>query len=106
MRLRTLPVKAPNELFEVRMANMDGARGGIWREPAVTFPIWEQIRYRQQAFSGLFAWGTDPVNLAPGGEVRRARMLYVSGDFYNTLGVSAARGRLFTSNDDQRGCAK
>ena len=106
VRLRTLPVKAPNELFEVRMANMDGARGGIWREPAVTFPIWEQIRYRQQAFSGLFAWGTDPVNLAPGGEVRRARMLYVSGDFYNTLGVSAARGRLFTSNDDQRGCAK
>jgi hypothetical protein len=105
VRLRTLPVRAPQELVELRMANMDGARGGIWREPSVTFPIWEQIRDRQQAFSGIFAWGTDQANLAPGGEVRRARMLYVSGDFYNTLGVNAARGRVFTTTDDQHGCA-
>ena len=105
VRMRTLPVKAPQELFELRMANMEGARGGIWREPAVTFPIWEQIRDRQQAFSGVFAWGTDTVNLAPGGEVRRARMLYVSGDFFSTLGVNASRGRVFTTTDDQRGCA-
>jgi predicted permease len=104
VRLRMLPVKAPQELVELRMANMDGARGGIWREPAVTFPIWEQIRDRQQAFTGIFAWGTDPVNLAPGGEVRRARALYVSGDFYSTLGVNAARGRVFTPADDQQGC--
>ena len=104
VRLRTLPVKAPHELYELRMANMDGARGGIWREPAVTFPIWEQVRDRQQAFAGIFAWGTDSANLAPGGEVRRARMLYVSGDFYNTLGVNAAHGRVFTATDDQRGC--
>ena len=104
VRLRTLPVRAPEELVELRMASMEGARGGIWREPAVTFPIWEQIRDRQQAFSGIFAWGTDNANLAPGGEVRRARMLYVSGDFYNTLGVNAVRGRVFTSTDDQKGC--
>ncbi|MCA1578736.1 MAG: ABC transporter permease [Acidobacteria bacterium] len=105
VRLRTLPVKAPQELVEVRLADMKGARGGIWRERSVTFSIWEQIRDRQQAFSGIFAWGTDTGNLAPGGEVRPARMLYVSGDFFNTLGVNAARGRVFNSADDQRGCA-
>jgi putative ABC transport system permease protein len=105
VRLRMLPVKAPRELVEVRMADMDGARGGIWREPSVTFPIWEQIRDRQQAFAGIFAWGTDTVNLAPGGEVRPARMLYVSGDFFNTLGVNPVHGRVFTNTDDQRGCA-
>ncbi|HVF23511.1 MAG TPA: ABC transporter permease [Pyrinomonadaceae bacterium] len=105
VRLRTLPVKAPHELVEVRIADMKAARGGIWREPSVTFPIWEQIRDRQQAFSGIFAWGTDTSNLAPGGEVRPARMLYVSGDFFNTLGVNATRGRVFNSADDQRGCA-
>ncbi|HKV33427.1 MAG TPA: ABC transporter permease, partial [Pyrinomonadaceae bacterium] len=105
IRLRMLPVRAPQELVEVRMADMEGARGGIWREPSVTFPIWEQIRDRQQAFSGVFAWGTDTANLAPGGEVRRARMLYVSGDFFNTLGVNATRGRVFTSDDDKPGCA-
>lgn len=105
VRLRTLPVAAPHELVEIRMADMEGARGGIWREPSVTYPIWEQIRERQQAFSGIFAWGTDTANLAPGGEVRRARMLYVSGDFFNTLGVNAVLGRVITATDDQRGCA-
>lgn len=105
VRLRTLPVKAPQELVELRLTNMDAARGGVWREPTVTFPIWEQIRDRQQAFSSIAAWGTDRGNLAPGGEVRRARMLYVSGDFFNVIGVNAARGRVFTNADDQRGCA-
>jgi predicted permease len=108
VRLRTLPVKAPQELAEVRLADMKGARGGFNRSPypAVTNPIWEQIRERQQAFSGIFAWGTDNVNLSPGGEVRSARMLYVSGDAFNTLGVHPALGRLFTTTDDQRGCSE
>src|SRR6266513_2874105 len=44
VRLRTLPVKAPQELAEVRLADMKGARGGIGRSPSVTNPIWEQIR--------------------------------------------------------------
>lgn len=105
VRLRTLPVKAPQELVEIRMADMKGARGGVAREPSVTNPIWEQIRARQQqGFSGIFAWGTDSANLAQGGEVRPARMLYVSGDFFNTLGVPPALGRVFTTADDQRGC--
>jgi putative ABC transport system permease protein len=106
VRLRTLPVKAPQELAEVRLTNMKGARGGFARSPfpMVTNPIWEQIRDRQQAFSGIFAWGTDSVNLAPGGEVRPARMLYVSGDFFNTLGVQPILGHFFTATDDQQGC--
>ena len=105
VRLRTLPVKAPQELAEIRMADMKGARGGISDRPTVTNKIWEQIRDRQQAFSGIFAWGTDNINLAPGGEVRPARLLYVSGDFFTTLGVQPARGRLFMTTDDQGGCA-
>ena len=104
VRLRTLPVRAPEELVEVRITDMKAARGGIWRSPSLNYPIWEQIRDRQQAFSGVFAWGTDRVNLAPGGEVRPGRMLYVTGEFFNTLGVNASLGRVFTSTDDQRGC--
>ncbi|MGH9849340.1 MAG: ADOP family duplicated permease, partial [Blastocatellia bacterium] len=104
VRLRMLPVKAPQELAEVRLADMKGARGGIARSPSVTNPIWEQIRERQQAFSGISAWGTDNVNLAPGGEAHPARLLYVSGDFFPTLGVQPALGRVFTSTGDQRGC--
>ncbi|HKO62989.1 MAG TPA: ABC transporter permease [Pyrinomonadaceae bacterium] len=105
VRLRTLPVPAPHELAEVRMTNMKGARGGFFRtDPTVTNQIWEQIRDRQQAFSGAFAWGTDTPNLAQGGEVRLARMLYLSGDAFNTLRIQPALGRLITTADDHRGC--
>jgi len=106
VRLRTLPVRAPQELAEVRKSDMRGWRGGIARSPSLTNPIWEQIRDRQEAFSGIFAWGTDNVNLTPGGEVRSARMLYVSGDFFNTLGTQPALGRVFKITDDERGCGE
>ena len=107
VRLRTLPVRAPQELVEVRMADMKGARGGFFRGssyPTVTTRIWEQIGQRQQTFASITAWGTNNVNLAPGGEVRNARMLYASGDFFNTLGVQPVVGRVFTKEEDRRGC--
>ena len=73
--------------------------------PAVTNPIWEQIRDRQEGFSGILAWGRNDFNLAQGGEVRWAKGLWVSGDFFNVLGVRPELGRVLTTADDQRGCA-
>ena len=106
VRLRSLPVRAPQELAEVRISDMTGARGSFnSRYNAVTNPIWEQIRDRQQSFSGVFAWGQQTFNLAQGGEVRPAKALWVSGDFFNTLGVTPVAGRLFNSTDDTRGCS-
>ncbi|HKR60400.1 MAG TPA: ABC transporter permease, partial [Pyrinomonadaceae bacterium] len=106
VRLRTLPVRAPQELAEIRLADMTGARGSFSsRYNTVTNPVWEQIRDRQQSFSNVFAWGPGGFNLAQGGEVRPAKALWVSGEFFNTLGVAPALGRLITSADDVRGCA-
>ena len=59
---------------------------------------------RQQAFSTLSAWADEGFNLAPAGEVRRARGLWVSGDFFAVLGVTPALGRVFTPADDRPGC--
>jgi predicted permease len=105
VRLRTLPVEAPEELAEVRLASMKGARGGFARDVAVTNTVWEQIRARQQAFSRVAAWGAENVNLAAGGEVRWVRVMYVSGDFFAALGVPPTLGRVLNANDDVRGCA-
>ena len=104
VRLRTLPVSAPQELAEVRLVDMGGARGNFssWH-PAVTYPIWEQIRQRQESFSGLFAWGTDGFNLNQGGEVRPAQALWASGELFQVLGIEPELGRLFTAADDRRG---
>jgi putative ABC transport system permease protein len=105
VRLKTLPVKAPQELAEVRIPNMDTARGSFSsRYNALSNPLWEQLRERQNVFSSVAAWGTSGFNLADGGEVRNAKGLYVSGDFFNMLGFTPALGRLFTASDDTRNC--
>lgn len=106
VRLRNLPVRAPHELAEVRITDMDGARGSFSSNyNSVNNPIWEQIRDRQQSFSSIAAWGNTTFNLAQGGEVRPAKSLWVSGDYFNMLGVAPIMGRVLNASDDTRGCS-
>jgi putative ABC transport system permease protein len=107
VRLRTLPVKDPGQLVELRVADPVGGRTGQFsgRRPQLTNPLWELIRDRQQAFSNAFAWSNVGVNLTTGGEARNAQGLWVTGDFFNGLGVPALLGRVLTAEDDRRGCA-
>jgi putative ABC transport system permease protein len=107
VRLRTLPVADPQQLMEIRIGEAAGGRTGQFsgRRPNLTNPLWEKIRDRQQAFSSAFAWGGRPFDLTTGGEARYATGLWVSGDFFTTLGVRAIAGRVLTTADDRRGCA-
>jgi putative ABC transport system permease protein len=106
VRIKTLPVRNAHQLVNVRLTDMEAARGNKPSPyPSVTNPIWEQIRDRQQGFSGILAWSRSDFNLAQGGEVRWAKGLWVSGDFFNVLGVQPELGRLITTADDQRGCS-
>ena len=105
VRLRALPVEDPQELVGVQLADMSKARGAFTSDyPIVTNRIWEQVRERQEPFEGIFAWGADTLNLSQGGEARFARAMWVSGDFFNVLGVRAERGRVLGPEDDQKGC--
>jgi len=94
--LKTLPVSHPEQLVELVMKSESGS--------TFTNPIWEQVRDRQDVFSGAFAYSPIRLNLAGGGEVRNASTSWVSGDFFTTLGVQPLLGRMFTAADDQRGC--
>ncbi len=105
VRLRSLPVAKPQELAEVRVAGGNsgfGVQTGVNSE--LTYALWERIRERQEAFSGIFAWGNANFSVGQGAEMRRVRGLWVSGDLFPALGVTPARGRLFTAADDRRGC--
>jgi putative ABC transport system permease protein len=93
--LKTLPVSHPEELVQVTMANSGSS---------FTNPIWEQVRDRQDVFSGIFAYGGGRFNLAAGGEARYADGNFVAGQFFDTLGLHAVLGRTFSMADDKRGC--
>jgi predicted permease len=99
--LRLLPVEKPQELVQVSRSNPSNPLQG-----AISFTntLWEQIRDHADVFSAAFAWSTGPFNLSQGGAVQNVNGLYVSGEFFNGLGVRPVAGRLFSMADDQRGC--
>ncbi len=105
IRLTALPLKNPEQLAEVRIIQPHGRTGDFSTlHPNLTNPQWEQIRIQQQGFSGMFAWAQGRFNIAPNGEAHNVDGLYVSGDFFRVLGVQPVLGRVFTTEDDQRGC--
>jgi predicted permease len=93
--LKSLPVSRPDELVSLtRLEHGD----------AFTNPLWEAVRNGQDVFSDAFAFGPDKFNLTNGGEARRVNGVYVSGDFFSTLGVPTLVGRPIVKSDDERGC--
>jgi putative ABC transport system permease protein len=99
--LKMLPVQKPEELLVLGIRSPKS----VDADQEFTNPIWEQIRDQQDVFSGVFVWSQSRFDLAQGGESHLVNGLEVSGDYFNTLGVHPAAGRLFVDSDDKRDCA-
>src|SRR5258708_26908118 len=76
VRLRTLPVRSPEQIAKINIDHRNGASGSF---PSLysdlTYAQWEQIREQQQAFSAVFAWRPNLFNISPTGEVHNAQGL-------------------------------
>lgn len=94
--LRAPAVQEPERLAVIALAEGE--------QVDITNPLWEQVRDGQHPFAGVLAYGHIDVNLAESGERRPAQGLWVSGGFFETLGVSMLRGRPIQAGDDTRGC--
>ncbi len=92
--LRSLPVRAPDELVQL----FTGPERPVW-----TNPLWEDLRHRQDLFEGAFAYFPTQINLAKSGETDLIEGLWVSGGFFDVLGVPAVLGRTLMVADDVRG---
>src|SRR5262249_13012033 len=69
VRLRTIPVKNPQELGTIRIADRGWGSGQFSSQYSqLTFAMWEQIRKRQEGFSKIAVWSDQQFNLATGGE--------------------------------------
>jgi hypothetical protein len=88
--LRALPVRHADRLLLLD--------GGSW-----TYPIWEQVKLRAAAFDGAGAWAYDEMVTLVGTASRREQGIFVSGGFFELLGVTPVLGRTITADDDRRG---
>jgi putative ABC transport system permease protein len=104
LSLRTLPVRAPHELVEMRLTGDGRAGRHTGRNRQISLPQYEALLSRQQAFSSLVSFGDTRFNLSRTGEIRYVDGLWISGNFFDTLGVTPAIGRLIGPADDVKGC--
>ena len=100
VRLRTLPVRNPNELAQIKIVGGNQGMGENNRYGDLTRPIWEELHQRQKAFSGLFAWGVNGDVVGTGSQLEPVNGFYVTGNLFQVLGVEAWRGRLVTPEDE------
>ncbi len=86
--MRPLPVRDPGSL-------------GLLADGSWSYPVWEEIKAREtELFDGAFAWSGQSFNLLQGGRIASVDGAYVSGRFFDVLGVPAFRGRMLTPADD------
>src|SRR6202171_2343352 len=95
-----LPRPDPQQLVQLRIHNRVAGE----HDTVFTNPLWEQVRGRQDIFSGAVAWSDSQFDLAKGGAVQNVNGVFASGDYFNVLGVQPVLGRSLTPADDQRGC--
>jgi len=99
VRLRSLPIKSPQELAEIKIVGGNEGMGLNGPYGELTRPIWEEIHRAHPAFSGVFAWGKDQFGVGEGKDFQLANGIFVSGDFFDVLGIAPWRGRLTTPED-------
>ena len=88
--LRALPVRHADRLFMLD--------GDDW-----TYPIWQQVQLRAGEFDGAGAWANEEMTARVGPSSLREQGLFVSGGFFELLGVTPVSGRTIGEDDDRRG---
>ena len=92
--LRPLPVKEPGRLVSVSLLGKDDSM------QAFSYLTYKDFRDRNQVLDGLFAERLAPVSLSRGSGNERVWGYLVSGNYFEVLGVGAARGRTFTQAEE------
>jgi predicted permease len=94
LALRPLPVWQPEKL--VGIVRGDGGNLHAYAE-------WKILRDRQDIFSKVLAYNyfDNSFNIVGAKQQQQISGLYVSGDYFQTLGVPAVLGRVLEPSDDQ-----
>ncbi len=96
--ITNLPVKEPQELVFVHRTLQKGGTADDFSYAAI-----EEFRDRSHSFSGIFAYEHTRISVVADGEPEMLWGDFVSGSYFDILGVNTILGRPFTSDDDQPG---
>jgi predicted permease len=119
--LQSIPVRHPEQLVvlrwslhsmpedsEIGFSGYGDCEHAEWKPPfagcGLSYAVYQAIRAQVNAFSNVLAMaGTGPLNLSGSKEARLVHGELVSGNYFDTLGVSATLGRTLEPSDDRPG---
>jgi len=102
--MRSLPVRDPGALVWLESDDTNYGNSRQDNNSSIfSYPMYEALRDRNTALSGLVARTSFPATLAWHGEAARVTAEVVSGNFFEVLGVRPALGRLLIPSDDAPG---
>src|SRR5215472_3914579 len=94
--LRRLPVRNPEQL--VILKSPGPKRGHVWSDgddaEIFSYPLYKGIAKNTSAFNGVFARFEFGTSVASEGQTDRGSGELVTGNYFETLGVQPALGRL------------
>jgi predicted permease len=93
--VKFLPVHEPQHLFFVD--NSGGKSGGSSGPP---YPCFERLRDHNRFLSGIAAFNEGSLKVTIDGRPERVFGQYVSGSYFDVLGVTAVHGRVLMPRDD------
>ena len=96
--LQPLPVRDPEQL--VMLAGRGKHYGGNNGADRISYPMYQEIRDKNQVFSGMFCTYPGTVSASFQGGTELIGADFVSGNYFPVLGIGAAVGRVFTASDD------
>ena len=100
--LRMLPVAQPERLvvFHTEGPSREGWDSRDNDETGFSYAMYKNLRDRNQVFDGVIARSSGPASISYHAETERASTEWVSGNFFQVLGVRPALGRLLAPEDD------
>src|SRR5436190_2794780 len=95
--LQRLPVANPDQLAVLTTRDPSETRV----HDSFSYPMYQDLRDRNQVFSGMIARSNVPMNVSYGDQTTRVSAELVSGNFFDVLGVHPIAGRLLAQDDDR-----
>jgi predicted permease len=95
--VRSLAVKEPGRLVLINSVSVNP----YFVSNAFSYPNFSDYRAQNQAFSDLLAFTTTQLEFKTNDRIVRVSGEYVSGNYFDALGVGAVRGRTFSPEEDR-----
>ncbi|MCU1275661.1 MAG: hypothetical protein JWO48_3092, partial [Bryobacterales bacterium] len=93
--LRILPVREAGQLVFVQNVGTQGPNGGP------PYPCFELLRDKAKSFAAMAAFSASSMEILIDGGREQLRGVWVSGNFYDLLGIKPLIGRALSASDDQ-----